>query len=256
MLNIDFFYPTICVQIGTYFIRAGIALDVYSSKESYFDWAKIRFTDKIVEKMVFNKMDPVKIYLGYSEENDIVFDGYIKRTVNTGNVSNDEIIAKDEMIKLEETKITQTFLNISPQEIIKYGLDEAGIQNYELKSQIFAKKPAIPVYEKNIIQLIEEVHRYWNIKEYFYFDRDKKFYWGTKPKQDKVYEFQYGENIINLTFENGFWVIETISFPYIKHSHNIKVVHPRIEGTFEVYKVHFSINEEGFPRTKIYFKDS
>jgi hypothetical protein len=244
------------VQIGRYTFNSGIMLDIYSSKENYFDWAKIRFTDKIVEKLIFNKMDPVKIYLGYSQEDDIVFDGHVKRTVNSGNVANDEIIAKDEMIKLEETKVTQTFTNTSPQEIIKFGLDKAGIQNYELASQVFSKKTAIPVYEKNVIQLIEEVHRYWGIKEYFFFDRDKKFYWGTKPKQNRIYEFQYGINIISLIFQNGYWILDTISFPYIKHSHDIRIIHPRIEGTFEVYKVHFSVNEKGFPRTKIYFKES
>lgn len=254
MLNTDFFYPTMNVQIGSYSLNAGVMFDVYSSKESYFDWAKIKFTDKVVEAITLKKMDPVKIELGYSDENEIVFEGYVRRTVNTGKTSNDEIIAKDEMVKLEETTITDTFLNTGPQEIIKIGLDKAGIVKYKLNQETFAKKSAIPVSQRNIIQLINEVHRLWGIKKHFFFSTDKTFYWGEKPEQSKVYDFLYGENIISMTFENGFWIIETISAPFIRHSHKINVNHPKMSGSFEVYKVHYSVNSKGFPRTKIYFK--
>ncbi|SKC68225.1 hypothetical protein [Maledivibacter halophilus] len=252
MLNEEFFYPTVSVKIGSYFFDTGVTFDVFSSKEKHFDWAKVRFTKEFVDKVSFNKMDDVKIYLGYSGNNEAIFDGYVKRTVNTGMTLDNEIVAKDEMIKLEETRITETFLNVSPQEIIQYGLDKAGIKNYKIKSQTFVKKPTLVVARKNIVELMGEVNRIWGINERFFF-LDKIFYWGEIPDQDEIYEFIYGENIINMTFKNGFWVFETISAPFVRHSHKINVTHPSISGIFEVYRVHYSVNEKGFPRTEIYF---
>jgi hypothetical protein len=256
MLNTEYFYPTMEVQIGQYHLNEGIKLDVYSSKESYFDWAKISFTDKMVEVTEFKEMEEVNIFLGYEDENEeVVFEGYVDKTVNNGDTLMDQIVAKDEMKKLEKTKITETFLNTSPQEILMYGLDKAGIDKYELNQDLFTKKSIIPISQKNVIQLINEIHRTWNIEERFFFSQGKIFYWGIKPKQKKIYEFTFGENIINMEYENGFWMIETISVPHIKHSHKISVQHPRVEGIFEVYKVHFLVNDKGFPRTKIYFKE-
>ena len=47
-------------------------------------------------------------------------------------------------------------------------------------------------------------------------------------------------------------MLETVSAPFVKHSHKINVIHPRINGEFEVSKVVSSTNESGFIRTYIY----
>lgn len=254
MYNTDFFYPQMMVNIGKYSFDAGIELDVYSSKEQYFDWSNIRFTGKMVEAMAFKKMDQVKIELGYNDEYKSIFSGYVKNSVNVDMASQNEILCKDEMMKLEETKITETFLDADPQEIIAYGLQKAGIEDYQLSSKSFSKKKVVVISKRNVIHLIKEVHNLWDIEENFFFDSNGRFYWGRNKEQDKIYEFQHGENIINLTFENGSWVLETISIPFVEHSHVIRVNHPQITGEFEVYKMHFAINVQGFPRTKIYFR--
>lgn len=48
-------------------------------------------------------------------------------------------------------------------------------------------------------------------------------------------------------------MLETVSAPFVKHSHKINVIHPRINGEFEVSKVVSTTNESGFIRTYIYF---
>ena len=74
-----------------------------------------------------------------------------------------------------------------------------------------------------------------------------------KPKQEKVYTFEYGVNILNLDRVGGKWELETISAPFVKHSHEIVVNHPKVSGTFEVEKVVFITNDDGFIRTYITF---
>jgi hypothetical protein len=252
--NKDFFYPEINIQIGNYSFNEGVELDVYSSRESYFDWAKISFSHKMVEIMNFNKMDKAIIKLGYNGAFRNVFCGYVKNSVNIDMASDDEIILKDEMLKLEETKINEIFLDADPQEIIKFGLEKAGITDFKLSKKAFSKKNMVVISERNVINLIKQVHSIWDINLDFYFDTDGKFYWGENKNQDKIYEFEYGENIIDLTFENGIWILETISAPFIEHSDLIIVNHPKISGEFKVDKVHFSINSNGFLRSKIHFR--
>lgn len=104
----------------------------------------------------------------------------------------------------------------------------------------------------NVIEAINAVHAAWNIKQPFFFSGGV-FYWGEKPEQNKTYIFEYGVNIIALTRSGGSWELETVSAPFVRHSHKISVKHPKVSGEFEVSKVVSSTSENGFIRTKIYF---
>lgn len=247
----ELFYPEINVNIGPYILRKGIEIEVYSSQNSYYDWAKIRFTQKINEKITISKKQEAFIELGYNEKFDKVFQGYVTKPINEGSYIN-EIILKDAMLLLEETEITNTFLDATPQEILRYCLNKAGVNNIKISSNIYSRKKITPIFKKNVIAVINEIHSIWKIKEQFFFSNGT-FYWGEKPDQKKVYEFEYAENIISLQLSGGMWELETVSAPFIKHSHKIRVNHPQISGEFEVKKVIFSTSDTGFIRTKIYF---
>lgn len=60
------------------------------------------------------------------------------------------------------------------------------------------------------------------------------FYWDEKPEQKKVYTFERGVNILNLRRAGGVWELETVSAPFIKHSHKINLIHPQVSGEVEV----------------------
>lgn len=79
------------------------------------------------------------------------------------------------------------------------------------------------------------------------------FYWDEKPEQKKVYTFEHGVNILNLRRAGGVWELETVSAPFIKHSHKINLIHPQVSGEVEVSKVVSKTNDSGFIRTYIYF---
>ena len=51
----------------------------------------------------------------------------------------------------------------------------------------------------------------------------------------------------------GVWELETVSAPFIKHSHKINLIHPQVSGEVEVSKVVSKTNDSGFIRTYIYF---
>jgi hypothetical protein len=247
----ELFYPETNINIGGYGFQKGIEIEVFSSKDSYFDWAKVRFTQQFNEKITLSKKDKALIQLGYNGVFDEVFEGYVVNPMSEGSYSN-EVVLKDDMIRLEETYITNTFLDATPQEILRFCLNKAGITNMRISSKVYQKKKVVPVFRKNVIAVIEEIHSIWKIKEAFFFSGGV-FYWGEKPEQKKVYEFEYGVNIISLERPGGVWVLETVSTPFIKHSQKIIVRHPKISGEFETKKVVFTTNDAGFIRTYIYF---
>lgn len=247
----ELYHPQIAAQIGPYAFDQGIEIEVYSSQESYFDWAKIRFTEQYQASIALERKNTAAIELGYNGSFEEVFAGYVAQGYDGGSYAN-EITLKDEMLLLEETDVNSTFLDTTPQEIIGYLLTQAGVEAMELSSQVYPVRKQVPIRKMDVIQAINAVHAAWGIKNKFFFSGGV-FYWGMTPKQAKVYAFEYGVNILALERVGGAWELETVAAPFVKHSHKIAVDHPRVSGEFEVKKVVTLTNDSGFIRTKIYF---
>jgi len=247
----ELFYPQIAVLAGPYVFDQGVKIEVSSSKASYFDWAKIRFTGQYQEKISLARKDAAQIMLGYNGVFDEVFTGYVAEPYNEGGFA-DEVTLKDEMLLLEETVVNNTFLDTTPQEMIAYFLAQAGVGRMKLSGQVYPERGRFPVRQQNVIQAINTVHAAWGIKKPFFFSGGI-FYWDEKPEQEKVYTFEYGVNILCLSRTGGVWQLETVSAPFVKHSHKIGVIHPKVSGEFEVSKVVSSTTDAGFIRTCINF---
>ena len=55
METLELFYPQISARAGPYTFDKGVEIEVYSSKPSYFDWAKIRCTEQCQPKIALKK---------------------------------------------------------------------------------------------------------------------------------------------------------------------------------------------------------
>ncbi len=248
----ELFYPQMEVRIGSYCFTSGVALEVYSDKKSVYDWAKIKFTKEFQNLVSLKRMDEAELRLGYSGSFQTVFSGYVIKNYNHASRA-DEIILKDGMLKLGETYITNTFLDTVPQEIVAYALNQAGITSMELIPDNYLSKARVPIVRKSIPDLLKHLQNIWDMGELTACIRDNVFYWGVTPPQKKTYHFTYGENIISLTRESGYWELETVSMPGIRHSDMIQVSHPKINGCFEVKRMRFMTSDRGFIRTTICF---
>mgnify|MGYP001518807197 FL=1 len=138
------------------------------------------------------------------------------------------------------------------EEVLAYILGQAGIGKMALSGQGYPTRKRLPIHRQTGIQAINTVNAAWGLKKPF-FCSGGVFYWGTSPAQEKVYSFEYGVNILALNRTGGVWELETISAPFVKHSHKILVTHPLISGEFEVSQVLTITNDAGFIRTYIYF---
>ena len=248
----ELFYPEISAVLGGYMLNKGVEVEVYSDQDSYFDWAKVRFTPQFQANISVGDKEPGQILLGYNGVLNTVFEGYVAPGGYNGGGYKDEIVLKDKMLLLEETTISNTFLDATPQEVISYCLAQAGVTEAKLSDTIYQPRAVVPIAQKNVISVIKEIGTIWGIKHRFFFSGGV-FYWGEKPEQEKTYSFEYGVNIISLDKPLGLWELETVSAPFVKHSHKISVTHPKVSGEFEVKKVVFRTNETGFIRTYISF---
>lgn len=249
----ELFYPKLEARIGSYCFTSGIALEIYSDQKSVYDWAKVKFTKEFQDSVSLNRMEEAELKLGYSNTFQTVFSGYVTKNYNHASGA-DEILLKDEMLKLGETYITNTFLNTVPQEIASYALSQAGITSMELVTDRYLPKLRVPVVKKSVPELLKYLQDIWNMGYLTACIRDKVFYWGVTPPQKKTYQFTYGENIISLGRESSYWELETVSMPDIRHSDMIRISHPKISGSFEVKKMRFMTGDRGFIRTRICFE--
>lgn len=247
----ELYYPEIEVRAGGYSFREGIEIEASSSKASYFDWAKIRFTGQFRDKIALPRRTPASIALGYGGVLESVFSGYVDKPIGSG-VNADELYLKDEMLLLEDTVIHDTFLSTTPQELIAFILAKAGAARMKLSPKSYPVRKTLPIRQQNAVQAIHTVNAAWGIKPCFFFSRGV-FYWDETPEQQKIYTFQYGVNILALNRVNGLWELETVSAPFVRHSHKIHLVHPKVSGEREVQKVVFTTNDSGFIRTFLYF---
>lgn len=247
----ELYYPRICARVGQLTLTQGIELQVCSDRASYADWAKIRFTQQYQPRITLTRKTPAEILLGYNNSFSQVFTGYVAKTYNGGSEA-DTLVLRDDALLLEDAIITNTFLETTPQEVLAFILSKAGVSNRKLSARSYPERRLLPIRKQSAVQAICTVNAAWGLSVPFFFSRGV-FYWGETPEQEKVYAFEYGVNILSLDRLAGAWRLETVSAPFIRHSHTIRVTHPRVSGEFQVSRVVFSTNDSGFLRTHIYF---
>ena len=98
----ELYYPQISAQAGSYTFEEGVELEIYSSKSSYYDWAKIRFTSQFRPKLSLKKKDPATIQLGYDGTLEDVFTGFVSGNYDGGTYQ--ATLGQQETIELTREK--------------------------------------------------------------------------------------------------------------------------------------------------------
>lgn len=238
--------PEFRVTLGDMILSDGMEIECYSSNEAHCDWANIVLHPDI-EQQIKETYREAKVELGYDQEYDLLING-------TFHKNKYSIRIKDEIEKLEQTYITASFLDCTPQDIIQYALGIAGIQKFQLSSKYIEKKTVFPVVNQNLIDLFTSINTQWNLQYKFYF-WDKTFYWGVERHQNEIFVLEENETILNLHKLNQLWQLETIGIPWIHHSQKIEVQHSLFSGIAEVEKTIVKVDKDGFTRMYLYFKE-
>lgn len=197
----------------------------------------------------FKDMDEASVELGYEDDFDSLIDGYV-RCGDTDYWK--EIMIKDDMMKLDRVTIKASFVDCEPQDVIRYVLACAGIEDYVLSDEHYGKKDLFVIDRKSGINTIAEVNSSWGIKNPFFFQK-KVFYWGTKEEQKEIYVLEEGETILSLNKYGDLWEAETIAIPWIHHSQEVEVQHSKYSGIVTVEKTIVRSDDTGAVHMYIYF---
>lgn len=248
----DLFSPQIKITTEKFSFTQGIELEINSNEDTAYDWAKLRFVSPFEQVVSIAKREKVSIQLGYNGSFSAGFTGYAMSDLTTGSTGN-EVVLRDAMLLLEGVRVNNTFLNITPQEVISYVANLAGVSKMQLDPAVYPPIPCLPFFAQSGVQVLRSLGGFWGISPKLFFGDDTLF-WGAAAKQTEVYHFEYGKNIVSLALTGGFWELVTVSVPFVKHSQQIKVTHPKISGTFKVSRLRVTTQANGFIRTTLYFK--
>lgn len=249
----ELFSPLIQVQIGGYTFTRGVELHYCSSDETYFDWVKVRFVSPFEQNVSVTKNDPAAVLLGYNEQFEKVFEGYATCNFTSGETGN-ELLLKDGMILLETVRVNNTFMQTTPQEVIRYVANLAGVRTLVLDETPYQPIACLPILQRNGIQAIRELDAHWRLNQRFYF-QNGALHWGKADEQTQLYCFAHAKNIIHFARADGFRELQTVSVPFIRHSQKIRVTHPQFTGDLTVRRVRTDTRGPGFIRTILYCKE-
>lgn len=242
--------PEFRVTVGDYEITNGIEVECFSSKESHMDWCRVELSPELQGLIQFKDMDEAEVELGYDDDFDSLIEGYVRCEKEDYWK---EIMIKDDLMKLERVVIKASFIDCEPQDVIRYVLSCAGIENYILSKEQYGKRERLVIDKRNGLQALEEVNSSWGVSNPFFF-QSKVFYWGTKQGQEEMYILEEDESILSLQKYGSLWEAETIAVPWIHHSQQVEVRHSKYSGIVEVVKTIVRSDDTGAVHMYIYFE--
>lgn len=242
--------PEFKINTAMYEITEGIEVECFSSREARSDWCNIELTSQLQGIITYEDMEEASVELGYDDDYDTLLLGYCKK--NEGDYWK-EILIRDAMIKIERTMVKGTFIECTPQDIIKYVLMQAGIADYILSDADYGKRETFIVNRQDGVKTIAQVNSTWGIDNDFFF-QNNIFYWGCRPEQKTVYILEESENILSLEKYGDLYEIETFGVPWIHHSQEIEISHSKYSGTVKVEKTITKSDSKGYTRMYLYFR--
>lgn len=241
ILMIEYISPCAEIEIGPWDINRIIGFDVTSSCINPVDIAEIRIPIDDTVSAITKGMT-VDIYQGYKEKG--IWQLFSGTVVDVSKQQVITLYCKDRMKNLLGTKIIKAFTNVSPQEIVKFALMQAGITTFKLSSKQLARRHSFIANGINVVQVIKLVNKTWGLDWEYYFDPEGDFYYGPWEESERYHAgeeiivFEYGQNIVDLKpSDDGTGELRTIAVPFLRHSQIIKIVDRRFWDTEVFAKV-------------------
>lgn len=214
------------VEVGGWDLRRILRFDVFSARQSPIDLAEIELDPEGgLPAGAFAKGDSVVIRQGYA--------GLGAWTVFAGTVADIEdrktltLHCRDRMQVLAETKLSQTFRRVGPQEVLTWMLERAGIDDFRLSARSCVPRDFVVAGEA-VTAVVRRLQQTWGLQDYsFYMDPDGPLWWAAWEETDRYQQIEapvleYGENIIDnrvLSATQG--VVTTYAMPWIRHSDRV-----------------------------------
>lgn len=241
--------PRFKAVVGNLELSDGITAECYSSVTERCNYAVIELDRQLIGKVELADMMPAEVLLGYDDDYDTIVNGYVIAEWSSGG----KIHILDDTVLLMRTRITATFVDSTPQDVIRYGLEMAGITDYQLSAAYYPVCRSMPVYNASILDLIALVNKKWGIDASYYFVSGR-FYWNTGLEQETIYILEEGKNILSYTEFCNEAEVKTIGIPWIHQGELVEIHHSRYSGQVRVTATKVKRDEKGQVRMFLTFQ--
>ena len=232
--------PRFKAIIGDMELSDGITAECYSSTTDRCNYAVIELDKQLIGNVELSDMMHAEVRLGYDDDFDTIVSGYVQLDRSGGG----KVHVLDDTILLMRTRITATFVDSRPQDIIRYGLERAGVMNYQLADTYYPTCVSMPVYNASVLDLIALVNKKWDIDADYYFVNGC-FHWDTGTDQEDIYILEEGKNILSYTEFCNEREVKTIGIPWIHQGELVEIHHSRYSGQVRVTATKVKRDEKG-----------
>lgn len=230
--------PAARVSIGEWDVRRFERVRVESSAGDVTDRCLVVVDNTQGGAEAFEVGDQLTVEAGYRDT------GF--RQTFAGVVTNVErkrrcvVRAADAGLLLERHRIRRTFVNMTPDEIVRACLEDAGVEEYSVAA-VGNRRHHFVSPSKTVAQVLRAINRTWGLQHVTYAEPDGTVYWGpweASPRaelQETQYVFERGANIIALRpVQAGAGELETLWVPGLRHSQVLRLVDPEfLRGTID-----------------------
>ena len=219
--------PDFRVTLNNMQIESGFFVDYYGSEDEHTNRCILTPYGDAAEALADADLTDIIIEIGCDYDYCTLVQGHGYSMDGTEN-----ILVKDDMTRLKDTFIQETFLNCSPDEVLRYIFVQCGITEYQLPQKKYERKTVFSVPRMTALQAMEEIKHYWNL-EVFYGFIDGIFYWDCEPEQDEIYELD-SSNILDLEQSGKIWTAEVVPVPWIRIGQLILVTDSAFYGVARI----------------------
>jgi hypothetical protein len=254
----EYITPIWDIEIGSYAVEKLTRFDVYSARYNPTDRAEVELDKKGFPFGTIAKGNRIQICQGYLRHGLWkIFAGKVKDIIPEKNTV--LIRAEDLMTTLKETKISRSFVSPVPQDIIRYGLNLAGITTYQLSDKVFQPKSGFVAANEPMTTCLKRIHTNWQLDDLnldwnAYCTPEEEFFWGTWEESDRYLVddlpvLELGKNILShrISKNGDQGDLQIITLPYLRHSHRLKIIDPRYWSQPQIVRIkkaHYHHSEE------------
>ena len=231
----NMFSPIVELRVGnTIRVRNQFQVfDLWLSRQEPSDVCQ--FTLKLGLPLDIKKDQPIEIWMGYElDQVASVFSGYATEARSPN------YLCKDEMARLFDIPVVQTFVNVDPQDVIRYALQKAGVAKQRLDPARYPRKPLFVAAGENVSDLVRRVNTTWGLNNDWYFGKPfagislyrpvrctaismakTLLTWNLAPIVKRLAS-ELPERRLAVEAANG-------ALPFVAHSQEIEVIWPEVK---------------------------
>lgn len=227
----EYLAPVVEIEIGDFIVRRIVDLKLVTGRASPLDRADIVLPVEGLDPAAIVREAPVHIRAGYREKG--LWPLFTGSVVDVAWHHQVRLLCRDRMEDLRSTRIVESFVDVTPREVVDRALDLAGVTNRQLSDSVQDRRHYYVLTGQNVIEVIRLVNRSWGLDDWAFYwepEPDGALWWGPweeSPRRQtgEVLRLEYGQNVLQLvpfTRERR-GVVRTIFLPYLRHSQLVRI---------------------------------